>query len=79
MLDTSLSIFLQLARGNQKKEDVVTLRELYQEFLNKFPAYEAMVRTVHLIDGNTIQITTKQNKSFIFRKTENSFELKAVK
>lgn len=57
----------------------MTLGELYKEFSNSFPAYDPMVRIVHLIDENTIQITTKQYKSFTFRKTENSFELEAVK
>lgn len=57
----------------------MTREELYKSFLKAFPNYEPMIRKTYLIDSNTLQVFTKQGKSFIFEQKDGDISLRSSK
>ena len=53
----------------------MTPEELYNSFIKAFPKFEPMIRTYVSRRHGSIQIYTKQNKSFIFQQNGDEFTL----
>lgn len=57
----------------------MTSTELYQAFLESFPAYEPMVLHHIKVDENRMKIITKQQKAFIFTISDGVIRLQTIK
>ena len=57
----------------------MTSADLYQAFLEAFPAYEPMVLNHIKVDEDRMKIITKQQKAFLFIINDGEIRLQTIK
>ena len=57
---------------------IMTTSEMYSEFIKSFPKFEQVVKDYKRYSDDSIQIFTKQGKSFVFSKKDGEIRLTSI-
>lgn len=57
---------------------IMTTSEMYSEFIKLFPKFEPMVKDYKRYSDDSIKISTKQGKSFVFSKKDGEIRLTSI-